>query len=341
MKKNTARSIGFLLLFLLLTARAYPGECSTNRQVEPVQNTDTVLMVSPDYFGFNAETAGSNVFQNQMDDVEQVRQQALQEFGDMTQKLQDAGVRVIILPSRKDVVTPDAVFPNNWFSVHKKSDGERVLVLYPMMAPNRQAERQVDLLKTKITDQGFAVDKVTDLTGHEKSGHYLEGTGSMVLDRVHGVAFAVLSPRSSLEVLEDFGKRMGYKIVSFHSQDKNGSDIYHTNVMMSVAGEFAVVCLESIKDELERKKVVDELHRLGKKIIPITLEQIYHMCGNVIELNTADNSKVLLLSKTAYDAFTPEQKAALSEYCTLLPVSIPTIEKIGGGSARCMVGEVF
>ncbi|MGE4553885.1 MAG: citrulline utilization hydrolase CtlX, partial [Desulfovibrionaceae bacterium] len=307
--------------------------------VEPRQTTDTVIMVSPDHFGFNAETAGSNAFQHAADD--NTLRQAHEEFSAMVKRLEDAGVRVIVLPSRKDVATPDAVFPNNWFSLHKLASGKRVLVLYPMLAPNRRAERQPELLQERLRDLGMPVDAVVDLSGGEQKNQILEGTGSMILDRVHGVTFAALSPRTSPEGLQAYCDALGYEAVTFHSQDKNGDAIYHTNVMMGLGDKFAVVCLESIRDPKERQAVVDTLERLGKKIIPITLDQVYFMCGNIIELRGADGKPLLLLSRTAYDHFTSEQKAELEGFCTLLPVDIGVIEKIGGGSARCMVGEAF
>lgn len=327
----------WLTLYALLTIGVSPAPASG--PVEPRQTTDTVIMVSPDHFGFNPETAGSNAFQHAADD--NARHQAQEEFSGMVKRLEDAGVRVIVLPSRKDVPTPDAVFPNNWFSLHKQSDGKRILALYPMLAPNRRAERQPELLQERLRDLGMPVDAVADLTGGERKDQILEGTGSMILDRVRGVTFAALSPRTSPEGLKAFCDALGYTAVTFHSQDKNGDAIYHTNVMMGMGEKFAVVCLESIRDPKERETLVDTLEKLGKKIIPITLDQVYHMCGNIIELRGAGDKPLLLLSKTAYDHFTADQKAELEAFCALLPVDINVIEKTGGGSARCMVGEVF
>lgn len=329
--------VTWLVLFALQALGIPPASASS--PVEPRQTTDTVIMVSPDHFGFNAETAGSNAFQHAAGD--NTLRQARQEFSAMVKRLEDAGVRVIVLPSRKDVATPDAVFPNNWFSLHKQANGKRTLVLYPMLTHNRRAERQPELLQQRLRDLGMPVDAVVDLSGGEQKNQILEGTGSMILDRVHGVTFAALSPRTSPEGLKAFCDALGYTAVTFHSQDKNGDAIYHTNVMMGMGEKFAVVCLESIRDPKERQELVDTLEKLGKKIIPITLDQVYSMCGNVIELRGADGKPLLLLSKTAYDHFTGEQKAELEEFCTLLPVDIDVIEKTGGGSARCMVGEAF
>ena len=322
-----------VLFFILLSQNSYTAEIT--------QNTDRVLMVSPDHFGFNAETAESNPFQSNDSPENDTRKQALKESSKMVADLNSAGVNTIVLPSRKDVSTPDAVFPNNWFSTHKMTDGRHILVLYPMLAPNRRAERQVELLKNSLKSNGVEITETVDLSKWEDKGKYLEGTGSLVLDRVNGIAFAVLSPRTAPEVLSDFEDKLGYKSVRFHSVDKNNQAVYHTNVVMSVAAEFAVVCLESIKDLSERDTLTKTLNELGKEIVPISLEQMYNMCGNVIELNTNKGSKLLLMSQTAFNNFSPEQKAVFSKYCDILPVKIDTIEKVGGGSARCMVGEVF
>lgn len=341
MIRSRFKILTFTCLLLLAGISACASRTVTSDKVEPVQNTDMVLMVSPDDFGFNAQTAESNAFQNKQENPSEITQTALKEFSAMVEQLQQAGVRVIVLPSRRDVRTPDAVFPNNWFSVHRSPDGSRTLVLYPMLAPNRRAERQRDLLKSRLQEQGLAIDRIVDLSSYESDGKFLEGTGSMVLDREHGVTFAVLSPRTNREVVDDFCRQLGYRPVTFHSRDTKGTAIYHTNVVMSVGSEFAVICLESIRDAQERNAVEQALKELGKKVIPISLEQVYHMCGNVMELEGKNGTKILLMSRTAYDHFTPEQKRTLAEFCTLLPVDIPTIENIGGGSARCMVGEIF
>ncbi len=332
MKIKVHRMLLSIVIFSLFACVSFGGELQ--------QNANTVLLVSPDYFGFNAETAESNSFQNK-DNGSDSQEAALDESKKMVADLNAAGVKTIVLPSRTDIATPDAVFPNNWFSVHSTADGKRTLVLYPMLAPNRRAERQVELLTTELESAGFEVSATVDLSGWEDKGKYLEGTGSLVLDRVNGVAFAVLSPRTDPDVLDDFEKQLGYTTVRFHSVDKNGKPVYHTNVVMSMAQEFAVICLESIEDQNERNNLVEVLKKQGKEIVPISLEQMYHMCGNVIELEAEDGGKVLLMSETAFNNFTPEQKSVFEKYCTILPVSIPTIERIGGGSARCMVGEVF
>jgi len=304
------------------------------------QTTSTVLMVSPDDFGFNAETAGSNLFQNRPDASSSPQKQALKEFDAMVTTLRDAGIRVIRLPSRMDARTPDAVFPNNWFSLHALSTGKRILVGYPMLAPNRRAERRLDQLERQLAADGLVVHRVIDLSSFEQQGKFLEGTGSMVLDRANRITYAALSPRTEPSVLQDFAHKLQYRPVSFHSFDRGGTPVYHTNVMMSVGKHFAVICAESIRDLQERDRVVRELQRTSKEVITINLEQMGKMCGNILELR-APQGPLIVMSQTAYDHFTPEQRKKLQRYGKLLPVQIPTIEAIGGGSARCMLGEVF
>lgn len=332
----------FLPLFLSLTMiiGACAGQTANRLPPSERQTTDTVLMVSPDDFAFNQETAQSNVFQKRDTDTASVNKRAISEFGGMVRKLESSGIRVIQVPSRGDIKTPDAVFPNNWFSIHKISDQERILVGYPMLAPNRRAERRLELLNEKLRSKGMNVTRTIDLSRYEEKGLFLEGTGSMVLDRVNRIAYVALSPRTNREVLDDFAAKLSYRPVAFRSSDAGGNPIYHTNVMMSVGEGFAVICLESIEDRQEGMLVLKELKQAGKKIIPITLSQLQHMCGNILELR-AKEAKIIVMSQTAYDHFTPQQKIQLSLYGTILPVDIRTIETIGGGSARCMLGEVF
>lgn len=311
----------------------------------PRQTTNTVFMVSPDHFGFNVQTSESNVFQNLPDnigrDAQALRDEALSEFAAMIANLQAAGIEVIHVPSRPGVETPDAVFPNNWFSAHQTVDGERYLVLYPMLAPNRRLERQPESLIGTMRSRGMSMDRIIDLTAYEAEDKFLEGTGSMILDREHGVAFAALSPRTHLDVLDDFASQTGYRHVAFQSVDPEGTPVYHTNVIMSVGAKFAVLCVESIADKDERARVLKELHDLGKTVIDISFDQVLKMCGNILELQDKEGQSVIVMSRTAFDHFTADQKSTLAEFGALLPVDIPVIEAVGGGSARCMLGEVF
>ncbi|MBW1744126.1 MAG: amidinotransferase [Deltaproteobacteria bacterium] len=304
------------------------------------QTTDTVLMVCPDDFAYNPQTAASNVFQHQDKSALQDNKLAMEQFNGMVDELSSADIRVIRMKSREDVKTPDAVFPNNWFSTHRDGKSDTLIVVYPMHTPNRRAEIRVGLLKEKLKQNGITVSRIIDLTHYSEQGKALEGTGSLVLDRVHKVAFASLSPRTDRQVLDDFCVELGYRPVGFHSHMR-GKLIYHTNVMMSVGTDFAVICAESIKDDSERELVLKELRELGKRIILISAEQIKHMCGNILELHSRSGNKVILMSTSAYSNFTPQQKKELEKSASLLPVDIHTIENIGGGSARCMVAEIF
>lgn len=333
------------LLFCLLFSCLLGVASAQTRMDAPRQTTNTVFMVSPDHFGFNVQTSQSNVFQNLPEnlgrDAQSLRDAALSEFAAMTATLRAAGIEVIHVPSRPGVETPDAVFPNNWFSLHRAVDGGRSLVLYPMLAPNRRLERQPETLIEAMRARGMSVDRIIDLTAYEAEDRFLEGTGSMILDREHGVAFAALSPRTDPDVLEDFASQTGYRPVTFHSLDPAGTPVYHTNVIMSVGASFAVLCMESIADQDERARVLKELHDLGKTVIDISFDQALKMCGNVLELQDKEGRGVIVMSRTAFDHFTADQKSTLAQFGTLLPVDIPVIEAVGGGSARCMLGEVF
>jgi len=304
------------------------------------QTTDTVFMVSPDDFAYNTQTATSNVFQHNNIPVLKARNEAMEQFNNMVEKLQSENIRVIQIKSRKDIKTPDAVFPNNWFSTHRDDKKRTIIVLYPMLTPNRRAEVRLNLLKEKLEESGIKISKIIDLTPYCRQGKSFEGTGSLVLDRVHKVAFASLSPRTTRDVLEDFCNQLGYRSLTFHSYDK-GKLVYHTNVMMSVGTDFAVICAECIKDESERMKVLSELETLGENIIKISIEQMEHMCGNILELHDINGKRKIIMSSSAYNHFSAEQKKQLEKSGTILSFDLHTIEQIGGGSARCMVAEIF
>ncbi len=306
-----------------------------------VQLTNTVFMISPDSFGFNDQTASTNAFQNRLspDSGENIQDMALAEFTTVVNLLRRHNIAVAVCPSRKDVNAPDAVFPNNWISFHSELVGINT-VLYPMLAPNRRAERQLDAV---IQSLGIAINpsNVLDLTHHETSGHFLEGTGSLVFDRQEKVVFAHESPRTSYQVLADFCDKTGYRPVKFHALDQGGQPIYHTNVVMSIGEGFSVVCLEAIQDSREKSAVAGILGELGLETVNITLDQLHSFCGNILEVQSSLGRTKIIMSITAFDAFTQEQKDQLMSYGELIPVRIPTIETIGGGSARCMLTEVF
>ncbi len=332
-KRPAALVLGFLLAVLLLSAECFPAG--------PGQTTDTVFMVSPDDFQYNVETAASNVFQHQLTDPKEQTRRAVAQFNHMVKTLEEEGITVIHVPSRKDVITPDAVFPNNWFSTHRDREGQNVLVVYPMLTPNRRAEERVGLLLKKFKEHGFPVSWLVDLTGYEKENRALEGTGSMVLDRVQKVAFASLSPRTDQGILQDFCGQMGYRAVTFDSYDGHGKLVYHTNVMMSLGVGFAVICAEAIKDPAQRARVLARLKGLGKKVMEIHLGQMENMCVNILELRTRNSGGIIVMSRRAHDHFTAAQRTELAGFGKLVAVDIHTIEDIGGGSARCMMAEVF
>lgn len=299
-----------------------------------LQTTDTVLMVRPAKFAFNEETAGNNYFQKRGEDAE-VAEKALQEFDAYVQLLRSNGVRVIIIQDTPEPYTPDSIFPNNWFSTH--CTGE--LVFYPMLAENRQLERKhqaVNMLSLML-----GVRKTINLTDWEKKGKFLEGTGSMILDRVHRVLFACRSPRTNEEVLAEFCHELDYEYILFDSVDVNNRPIYHTNVMMCIASRYVVICMESIPD-LEARRVLRACFRSsGRDIIEISLQQVEQFAGNMLSVHNANGESILLMSRAAYNSLRPDQVEKLETYSKILAPELTTIEQNGGGSARCMVAELF
>lgn len=320
---------------LTMSARA-----ETDRR-RPHQITNRVVMIPPDQFGFNDQTAASNEFQHRPADELATRDLALAEFYGMVSTLKVHGIDVAILPSRTDVVTPDAVFPNNWFSLHETAGSEKSkVVIYPMCTPNRRDERQVENLQGALTTIGVESTEVVDMSRDEKENKILEGTGSLVLDRKNGVAYALGSERTTKEEFDIWCREMDYEGVFFHAEGKTGKAIYHTNVAMSVGEGFAVLCSEAIPDAEERERVKKSLQKHGE-LIEITSEQMDGFAGNILNLKSQDGDSKIVMSQHAFDAFTPEQRKTLEKYGELVPVHIPTIEDVGGGSARCMIAEVF
>lgn len=305
------------------------------------QLTDKVIMVRPSNFGFNAQTAPSNPFQKSPAKcglrADQVQSRALHEFDVMAETLHRGGIDVMTLPDRIDPPTPDAIFPNNWFSLHQPN----TLVLYPMLTPNRRSERQVDNLLELLAERDISPTKIVNLAGFERHGSFLEGTGSMVLDRANRTAFAMQSQRTSQELFDKFCEQMDFTGVFFHSVDDKNFPVYHTNVVMSVGEGFGVSCLDSVNDPGERQAISEAFETGGNQLIPITLDQLSSFCGNILELKSTAGEPKIVLSHTAYTAFGTRGRRQLERFGTLLQVNIPTIEKIGGGSARCMIAEVF
>lgn len=299
------------------------------------QATHRVLMVRPAHFGFNPETAANNYFQNLQAVSSDTAAKALQEFDNYVALLRAHGVEVTVVQDTSSPYTPDSIFPNNWFSTHITGE----LVLYPMFAPNRRQERKPEALTVVRSLKG--ITKVIDLTPQEQHDHFLEGTGSMCLDRVNRIVYCCASERSHQEPLKQFCKDLDYQSICFEAKDAATQPIYHTNVMMCVATHFAVICLESIVGEASRNKVVKQLQDTGHEVVDISLEQVNHFAGNMLEVLDSIGHSLLLMSASAKQSLTPHQVATLERYSHILAPDITTIETIGGGSARCMVAELF
>ena len=285
-------------------------------------------------FGFNEQTAGSNAFQNRNAEHQLVQDKALTEFDAMVAKLRDNGVEVIVIQDTAEPHTPDSIFPNNWVSFHR--DG--TVFLYPMMAENRRLERREDIIIG--LENEFKINHVIDLSRFESENKFLEGTGSMVLDRENNLSYACLSPRTDKDVLDLFCLESGYKPVLFHAVDQSGMDIYHTNVLMCVGSNFVVICLESIKDTAEKLTVIDTIAASQKELIDISFEQMNHFAGNMLEVQNLHGEKLIVMSKSAWDSLNQQQKDQLSSFCKPVYSDISTIESNGGGSARCMMAEM-
>lgn len=303
---------------------------STNRS----QTTSHLLMIRPLRFEFNAQTAVNNAFQVPDQDKD-VAMLAQQEFDNFARLLQSKGIDVSIVNDSPEPHTPDSVFPNNWVSFH--ADG--TVFLYPMFAENRRLERKPGVLDE--IRKKFEIAQLLDLSTYESQDQFLEGTGSMVLDRSQKIAYACLSPRTHLTVLEEFARITGYRMVAFDAVDGNGLPIYHTNVMMCVADRYVVICLDSIRKAEQREMVENEIIQSGKEIIPISLDQMQHFAGNMLQVENAGGEKFLVMSSQAYASLEAGQVAKLEEYNPILHSPLDNIEKNGGGSARCMLAEVF
>ncbi|TEW66147.1 amidinotransferase [Mucilaginibacter phyllosphaerae] len=291
-------------------------------------------MIRPVAFGFNAQTAGSNAFQKQGSDQQAVQQKAVQEFDGFVNVLRDNGVNVTVISDTAEPHTPDSIFPNNWVSFHDNGD----IFLYPMQAQNRRLERREDIIRQ--LEEKFKANHVIDLSRFEANNEFLEGTGSMVLDRENKIAYACLSPRTHAEVLKAFCDYTGYKAVTFDAFDQNGQAIYHTNVLMAIGSKFAVICLDSIINSIEKESVINSIRSAGKEIVAITFDQMNHFAGNMLEVRNDKGETLVVMSQAAFASLTAEQKTALEKYGKLVYADINTIETNGGGSARCMMAEV-
>lgn len=298
-------------------------------------------MIRPVAFAMNAETAKDNHYQNQDAEISsnEAQVKALEEFDAFVEKLRAAGVDVTVIEDTLEPPTPDSIFPNNWISFHETG----MVVLYPMFAENRRTERREDILD-KLKADGFNLREVLDYSASESDNIFLEGTGSLVLDRENLIAYACLSQRTDEYLLNDWAEQLGYTVVSFHALQKlNGQllPIYHTNVMMSVGQELAILCADSIKDETERKSVIDSLTATGKEIVFISETQKSSFAGNMLQVVNDKDERILVMSTQAFESLTTEQIATIEKTNRILHSSLETIETLGGGSARCMMAEVF
>jgi hypothetical protein len=298
------------------------------------QTAPAVLMVRPAHFAANPETASSNFFQREALGPADLTDRARREFDALALALADAGVRVHEFSGLGDIALPDEVFPNNWLSLH--ADG--TAVLYPMLAMNRRRERRPELLETLRDRLGYRLERILDLTAFETRGEYLEGTGSLVLDRGRRMAYACLSPRTHAAPLAEFQRALGYGVVPFHAADRAGRPIYHTNVLLSIGTRFAALCTQAIA-MAERRLVIERLTSTGREVVELTFAQLESFAGNMLELHGRDGP-VIALSKTALGSLGAPGRRRLERHAGLVAADVPTIEHVGGGSVRCMLAEV-
>ena len=303
-----------------------------------MQTTNTVLMIEPVAFGFNAETAQNNYFQVNSENAE-TQGKALQEFQNFAEKLRSHGINVMTIKDTLEPHTPDSIFPNNWVSFHE--DG--TVALYPMFALNRRVERRPEILE-RLKDEGFKINTVEDFSPFENEEKYLEGTGSMIFDHDYKIAYGSVSLRLDEELFRNFCAKFGFTPIVFHSYQNVGDQrlpIYHTNVMMCVAEQFVVICLDCIDDEMECEKVQEVIKSSNKELIEISEDQLQQFAGNMLQVQNEEGDKFLVMSETAYKSLTKEQVERIENYCEIIYADLNTIETNGGGSARCMLAEVF
>lgn len=305
------------------------------------QTTNSIVMIRPVAFRMNEQTAVNNYYQKVLDGLlpATVNAKAQAEFDAYVEKLRAVGINVIVIDDTIDPDTPDSIFPNNWISFHENGD----IALYPMFAENRRLERREDIFDI-LEEKGFQINDIMDYTSAEEDGIFLEGTGSIILDRENEIAYCALSPRADEELFIEFCEDFEYNPVIFEAfQTVNGErkHIYHTNVMMCIAETFAVICADCIDDKAERKMVLQKLKVSGKEIILITEEQVNNFAGNMLQVRGANDERFLIMSDAAFNVLTQDQIAKIEKHCKILHASLDIIEACGGGSARCMMAEVF
>ena len=302
------------------------------------QCANTLLMVRPANFGYNPETADNNVFQSNNDSrsIEEIAAMAMKEFDELLSRLEAASIEVVVIEDSVQPKKTDAVFPNNWFTTH--DDGR--IILYPMYSPNRRLERRTDIID--YLQETYEVSEVKSYTAHEDKGVILEGTGSMIIDRPNEIIYACLSQRTDQRLLDDLAAELGgYEVMGFVAVDDQGVPYYHTNVIMTLGDDLAIICLESIADPNERARVEEKLKSTGKVIVDISRSQVLKYCGNMLQVNNTKGEQYMVMSQSARDHLTPSQISQIESYVTILSSPIDIIEEYGGGSARCMLAELF
>jgi len=304
------------------------------------QTTNSILMIRPINFRMNEQTTVNNYFQEDLSLRDSlINLKAQKEFDDYVDKLRKFGIEVIVVSDNQENDTPDSVFPNNWVSFH--NDG--TMAIYPMFAENRRLERREDII-LELEKEGFLIENIVDYTSAEDQNIFLEGTGSMILDRQNKIAYCAISPRADEELFIEFCEDFEYTPVIFTANqtvDNSREAIYHTNVMMCIAETFSVICLSCIDDKKERKNVISHLKKSGKEIIDITEKQMHQFAGNMLQVKGKNNDLFLVMSQAAYNSLTKEQIKKIEKHCNIISSSLETIETCGGGSARCMMAEVF
>ena len=301
------------------------------------QYTSNLMMVRPASFQFNYETAVSNAFQKSLEGLtpEEIKQKAVEEFDGYVEKLRANKINVIVIQDTAEPAKPDAIFPNNWISMHE--DG--TAILYPMNTLNRRLERRPEIVDE--LQKTFIINNVRDLSELENKDIFLEGTGSIIFDHINKIGYACLSPRTDKNTFVSFCEKLQYEAVYFYSADEHDNLVYHTNVMLTIGDFFAVICSESIKDKSEHVFVKEKLENTGHEIIDITFDQMNAFAGNMLQVQNTDGKTFLIMSETALKSLTTQQISQIEKYTAILSVSIPTIETIGGGSARCMLAEIY
>lgn len=299
------------------------------------QQPGAILMVRPQSFGYNPQTADSNSFQHfPGGEVSTVKTMVNREFETMVELLRSRDVRIVCADDTPDPVKPDAVFPNNWISF--QPDGK--VILYPLLAPNRRPEKREDIV-ARIREE-YRVTEVLDLSEEENKDQFLEGTGSLVFDHVNRIGYASVSPRTSPVLVKRVCDFLGYRSVLFHAVDEQLKPVYHTNVVMAIGEKFAVLCLDAIRDEQEQELLLSGFERSGHKVVAISHAQMHSFAGNMMEIGTEFGESLVVVSQTAFQSLLPGQVDALSRFSEMLPVAVPTIEKLGGGSVRCMMAGI-